>query len=200
MTGLAVRALILCLGLIAPAALAQSTLNNDNDKKLGDVGVYFDWTKLQFAKINLHGVGGRVSFNIRPAIALEAEMAYDFQQSVTQSFTSSGITNIFTSQVRLIHGLAGPKIQATKGPVQFFAVLKGGVMNFGVSGPAAAGTFATQVSTIKDGDTKGVFYPGGGIQFNIGIFGVRVEAGDEIFFDNGPNHNFKLMAGPVLRF
>lgn len=180
---------------MTPAAFAQ-----DSDHDHGTFGVYFDWTRLQFAKLNLHGVGGRVGFNIRPAIVVEAEMAYDFQGSVTQSITTSGVTNTFTTNLRLIHGLAGPKFQTTKGPVRVFAVLKGGLLNFGVSGPVTAGAFANQISTIQDGNTDGVFYPGGGIEFDIKFIEVRVEAGDEIFFDHGANHNFKLMAGPQIRF
>jgi hypothetical protein len=45
-----------------------------------------------------------------------------------------------------------------------------------------------------------VFYPGGGVEFNAGRLGIRVEAGDEIYFDNGANHNFRLTAGPQIRF
>lgn len=192
-----VSALTLCVGLMAPAAFAQ---DQDNDHNHGDFGVYFDWTRLQFAKLNLFGVGGRVGFNIHPAVAIEAEMAYDFQASVTQTITSGGITNTFRSNLRLIHGLFGPKIQTTKGPIRIFAVLKGGLLNFGVGGPVTAGTFANQIGTIRDGDTNGVFYPGGGIEFNAGFFGIRLEAGDEMYWDNGVNHNFKFMGGPQIRF
>lgn len=188
-------ALVLCLGAWTPAAFAQS-----NDNNHGDFGVYFDFTRLQFAKLNMFGVGGRVGFNLRPAIVLEGEMAYDFERSSTQTLTSGGITNTFRSNLRLIHGLVGPKIQTTKGPVRLFVVLKGGLLNFGVGGPVTAGSFANQIGTIKDGDTNGVFYPGGGIEFNAGKFGIRLEGGDEIFWDNGPNHNFKFMGGPQIRF
>jgi hypothetical protein len=189
-------ALALFLGVMAPAASAQST----DDKNHGEFGVYFDYFRLEFAKLNLFGVGGRVGFNIRPAVAIEGEMAYDFERSTTQTITSGGITNTFRSNLRLIHGLAGPKIQTTKGPIRLFAVLKGGLLNFGVGGPVTAGSFAKQIGTIKDGDTNGVFYPGGGIEFNAGNFGIRLEAGDEIYWDNGPNHNFKFVGGPQIRF
>ena len=189
-------ALVLCLGLMAPVAFAQS----DDNSNHGDFGVYFDYTRLQLAKLNMFGVGGRVGFNIQPAIAIEGEMAYDFEQSTTQTITSGGITNTFTSNLRLIHGLAGPKIQTTKGPIRIFAVLKGGLLNFGVGGPVTAGSFAKQIGTIRDGDTNGVFYPGGGIEFNAGHIGIRVEAGDEMYWDNGVNHNFKFMGGPQIRF
>jgi len=188
-------ALVLGFALMAPAAAAQA-----DDKNHGTFGVYFDYTRLGFADLNLFGVGGRVGFNVHPAIAIEGEMAYDFEQSQSQTITSGGITNTFRSNLRLIHGLFGPKIQTTKGPVRIFAVLKGGLLNFGVSGPATAGSFANQIGTIRDGDTNGVFYPGGGVEFNAGWLGIRLEAGDEMYWDNGVNHNFKFMGGPQIRF
>jgi len=191
-----ISALVLCLGALAPVASAQ----DNDDKNHGNFGVYFDYFRLQFAKLNMFGVGGRVGFNLHPAIALEGEMSYDFERSTTQTITSGGITNTFRSNLRLIHGLFGPKIQSTKGPVRVFVVVKGGLLNFGVAGPVTAGAFADQIGTIRDGDTNGVFYPGGGIEFNAGAFGIRLEAGDEMYWDNGVNHNFKFMGGPQIRF
>lgn len=66
----------------------------------------------------------RVGFNIHPAVALEGEMSYDFQRSTTQTITSGGITDTFRSNLRLIHGLFGPKIQTTKGACACFSWLR----------------------------------------------------------------------------
>lgn len=191
-----VGALALSLLLKAPTARAQS----NDDRNHGEFGVYFDYTRLQNAKFNMFGVGGRIGFNVNPAVAFEAEMAYDFERSQTATITSGGITNTSRSNLRLIHGLFGPKFQTTKGPVRLFVVAKGGLLNFGVGGAVTGGTVSNQIGTITDGDTNGVFYPGGGIEFNAGAFGLRLEAGDEIYFDNGANHNFKFMGGPQIRF
>lgn len=190
-----IGALVLCIAMLAPAASAQ-----ENDYNHGSFGVFFDWTRLQFARANMFGVGGRVGFNLNPVVALEAEMAYDFEQSVTATLTSGGITNTNRSNLRIIHGLIGPKFQTTRGPIRLFVVAKGGLLNFGVGGPVTGGAFATQIGTIDDGDTHGVFYPGGGLEFNAGALGIRVEAGDEIFWQHGANHNFKFMGGPQIRF
>jgi len=191
-----ISALALCLGVLAPAASAQST----DDRNHGNFGVYFDYFRLQFAQLNLFGVGGRVGFNVHPAVAFEAEMSYDFERSTSETITGVTGSTTFRSNLRLIHGLFGPKIQSTRGPVRAFVVLKGGLLNFGVSGPVTAGAFADQIGTIRDGDTNGVFYPGRGIEFNAGTFGIRLEAGDEMYWDNGVNHNFKFMGGPQIRF
>jgi hypothetical protein len=184
---------VLCCGIFVPSASAQ------DDKNHGNFGIYADYTRLTLAKANMFGLGGRVGFNVNPHVVMEGEMAWDFERSNTATITSGGITNTSRSDLRLLHGLFGPKFQTT-GPVRVFVLMKGGLLNFGVSGPATPGTFANQIGTIRDGDTNGVFCPGGGVEFNAGRLGIRVEAGDEIYFDNGANHNFRLTAGPQIRF
>jgi hypothetical protein len=190
-------ALALCLAMMVPAATAQVS----DDKNHGDFGVFFDYTRLQFAKTNFFGVGARLGLNVHPHIVLEGDMAYDFERNVTASITDlSGNTTTVRSNLRLLHGLFGPKIQTT-GPVRVFVVLKGGFLNFsGGNSAVTIGNFTNQVSNVLNGDTNGVFYPGGGVEFNAGHIGLRLEAGDEMFFDNGAQHNFKFMGGPQIRF
>jgi hypothetical protein len=190
-----ISALALCLAAIAPTASAQSK----DDKNHGNFGVFFDYTRLQFAKQNFFGVGGRLGLNVHPHVVLEAEMAYDFERNASATISSVPTTTA-RSNLRLIHGLFGPKFQTT-GPVRAFFVLKGGLLNFAVShSGVTTGNVSNQFGNIADGDTNGVFYPGGGVEFNAGFIGLRLEAGDEIFFDNGANHNFKFMGGPQIRF
>src|SRR5258708_13318258 len=150
-------ALVLAFAWMAPAAVAQSS--GGEDKNDGEFGVYFDYFRLNFAKLNLFGVGGRVGFNVHPAVAIEGEMSYDFERSTTDTITSGGITNTFRSNLRLIHGLFGPKIQKTKGPVRIFVVLKGGLLNFGVSGPVTGGSFANPIGPLTDPHTQFMFFP-----------------------------------------
>ncbi|HWG87700.1 MAG TPA: hypothetical protein VN679_07970, partial [Candidatus Acidoferrales bacterium] len=70
-----------------------------------------------------------------------------------------------------------------------------------VGGPATAGTINNQIGNIVDGNTDGVFYPGGGIELNVGWLGIRAEAGDEIMFlNNGAQNNLRITAGPQIRF
>src|ERR1051326_3977568 len=99
--------LSLCFAVIAPAASGQ---DKKDDKNHGNLGVYFDFTRIQDADLNLFGVGGRLGFNVRKHIVLEAEMAYDFERTKTQTITFGGVTNTFRSNLRMLHGLFGPKI------------------------------------------------------------------------------------------
>jgi len=188
-------ALAICVAMIAPRASAQ------DDKNHGNIGVFFDWTRLSSTNnLNMFGVGGRVGFNVAKHIVLEGEMTYDFERNFTASITSSGITNVSRSNLRLLTGLFGAKIQST-GPVRIFALAKGGFVNFGVGGPVTIGTINNQFNGIVDGDTDAAFYPGGGVEFNIGWLGVRAEAGDEIiFFPDKARNNFRATVGPQIRF
>jgi opacity protein-like surface antigen len=191
--------LALCFAVIAPAASAQDDKNKDT-KNHGNLGLYFDFTRVQDTDLNMFGVGGRLGFNVRKHVVLEAEMAYDFERTKTQSITFGGVTNTFRSNLRILHGLFGAKIQTT-GPMRFFALAKGGFVNFGVSGPVTAGVINNQIGNIVDGDTKPAVYPGGGVEFNRGWLGIRIEAGDEIvFLRNGTANNFRATFGPQIRF
>ena len=189
-------ALVLCIAAFAPAALAQSS----DDKNHGNLGVYADFTRLQPADLNLIGVGARLGVNIRKHVVLEGEMAYDFERNKTQTITTGVVTSTVRSNLRLLHGLFGLKIQST-GPIRVFGLLKGGFVNFGIGGPVTAGAINNQIGTIVDGDTNGAFYPGGGVEFNVGWLGLRAEAGDEIMFLNGgTRNNFRATFGPQIRF
>jgi hypothetical protein len=189
-------ALALCIASFAPAALAQSS----DDKNHGNFGIYADFTRLQPAELNLFGVGARLGVNVRKHVVVEGEMAYDFERTKTQVITVGSVTSTVRSNLRMLHALFGLKIQST-GPVRFFGLLKGGFVNFGVGGPVTAGVINNQINNIVDGDTSGAFYPGGGVEFNAGWLGFRVEAGDEIMFlSGGTRNNFRATIGPQIRF
>ena len=164
----------------------------------GEIGVFGD--TFRTSSVNLYGVGGRLSLNVHPNVALELEGNYDFAQSNTQNFTDiSGNTRAFRSDLRATHGLFGPKFQlGTKSGVRAFLFAKGGFVRFGITpGPVTFGTFPTQ---LENTDLNGVFYPGGGIEFFLGPIGIRADAGDEIYFDRGANNNLKVTFGPTIRF
>jgi hypothetical protein len=189
-------ALALCIAALAPAASAQS----GDDKNHGNLGVYADFTRLQPADLNMFGVGARLGVNVRKHVVVEGEMAYDFERNKTQTITTGVVSTTVRSNLRMLHGLFGLKIQST-GPIRVFGLLKGGFVNFGVGGPVTAGAINNQIGNIVDGDTNGAFYPGGGIEFNVGWLGIRAEAGDEIMFlNNGTRNNFRATIGPQIRF
>jgi opacity protein-like surface antigen len=167
----------------------------------GEVGAFVDYFRLDRTTpdINFIGVGGRVAFNIRPTVGLEAEMAYDFKRNFTNTF-SDGVSTVFVNTpLRPLHALFGPKFQ-TKGPFKAFVTGKVGFINFSVSNENAPAGFTNAVGGITSGDTRFALYPGGGVEGFWGPFGLRLEVGDEIYFDNGTQNNLRVTFGPQIRF
>src|SRR5262249_27692798 len=112
--------LTLCFAVLAPAALAQDNTKSDT-KNHGNLGIYFDFTRLQPPDLNMFGVGGRVGFNIRKHVVVEGEMAYDFERNKTQTISNGVISTTVRSDVRVLHALFGLKIQST-GSFRYFAL------------------------------------------------------------------------------
>lgn len=148
---------------------------------------------------NFVGVGGRAAFNVRPSVQIEAEMAYDFKRNYTNAFHNGVTTTFTTTGLRTLHGFFGPKFQTGGGPFRFFVTAKAGFDNFAVSGQNATNGFSNQVG-LTSGATYFALYPGGGIEAFAGPFGARLEAGDDIFFNNGAHNNLRLSIGPQFRF
>lgn len=181
----------LIMGFV-PAAFAQNH---------GEVGVFVDYFKLEASDTNNLGLGGRLGFNIHPNVQLEGEVAYDFSRGFTTTVTpSGGGTAILRSNVRILHGLFGPKFQTGGQAIRAFVTVKGGFVNFKVDNNAATiGNFTEQLS-LTAGTTNGALYPGGGVEFFAGPLGLRFEVGDEIYFNNGAHNNLRISAGPQIRF
>ena len=190
-TRLAMMLLAIGVFTMAPALRAQDH---------GEIGVFGELFRASASSLNLYGVGGRVGLNVHPNVALEAEGAYDFSQSNTTTLSGIGSnTTVFRSDLRATHFQFGPKFQlGTNGPVRAFLFAKGGFVRFGVTpGPVTFGAFPTQ---LENTDLNGTFYPGGGIEFFLGPIGIRADAGDEMYFDRGAQHNLKVTFGPSIRF
>jgi hypothetical protein len=192
--------LVFALVFSVPGLFAQ-----DNNTGLNhvEIGAFADYVRLHHANdANMLGLGGRLAFNVHKSVQMEAEMSYDFERTFTATSTGTLGTTTTRSNLSLLHGLFGPKIQTGGGPIRLFATLKGGFLNFrgGAGTGSAAGNFGNQVGGILNGDTNGVFYPGGGLELFGGPIGIRLEVGDMMYFDNGANHNLRVTVGPQFRF
>ncbi len=190
-----------------PTTTQSPTMHTGSSSTLdhAEVGVFADYLRFSptSPQINFVGAGGRVGFNIHPNVALEGEMSYDFSRNFTTTY-NNGVTSTFvTTSVRPLTGLFGPKFQfGTSGPVRVFATGKIGFIDFSTntSGVVTGGTFTGAVNGVGGAGTHVAFYPGGGIESFLGPFGLRFEAGDEVYLNNGTFNNLRVTAGPVLRF
>jgi Outer membrane protein beta-barrel domain len=186
--------LLLISGLgVAPLAHAQNH---------AEVGAFVDYFKLGETSSNFVGFGGRAAFNVARNVQIEAEMAYDFNRVFTEGFTdnTSGTITTTNSNLRVLHGLFGPKFQ-TSGPVRVFVTVKGGFTNFRFDPtPASFDTFTSSVTNLRTSNVDAALYPGGGVEAFLGPIGLRLEVGDEIIFANGARNNWKVTFGPQIRF
>jgi hypothetical protein len=192
MTRFPVAILLLAVLGVVPAARAQGA---------GEVGVfahYFDWRQ---ADTQLVGIGGRLSLNTSPSVQIEGEVGYDFTRTFTERY-SDGTTayNFERTNARMLDGLVGPNFQTT-GRIRLFVTIKGGFTHFDFSNTAASiPGFKSELENLRSSNINPAIYPGGGIEGYFGALGLRVDVGDEIYFANGSHHNFRVTAGPVIRF
>jgi len=62
------------------------------------------------------------------------------------------------------------------------------------------GAAISSIENLRANNVTGILYPGAGLEGHIGPVGLRLEAGDEIYFAGGRHHNPRVAFGPFLRF
>jgi hypothetical protein len=180
----------------APMVFAQSTGGDHFE-----VGAFAEYYRLADPSPtrNFIGLGGRGAFGITRNVQIEAEMSYDFQRNYTYTYSNGVSTSFVTSGLRTLHGFFGPKFQTGSGPLRFFVTGKVGFDNFGASSANAPTGFTNSVA-LTSGATYLAVYPGGGFEAFAGPIGIRAEAGDDVFFNNGAHNNLRVTLGPQFRF
>ncbi len=184
--------LLLTVGL-APLASAQDHFQ---------VGAYGDYFRLTQTDTNLAGLGARAAVKVFPHVMLEGEMSYDFDQAFTDHCVPTSCTvTTANSSLKVLHGLFGPKIIGGHGWIRPFVTVKGGFVNFRLDPrPASFGTFTDSVNNLRSNNVSAALYPGAGVEGHLGPIGLRLEAGDEIYFASGTHHNPRVAFGPFIRF
>ncbi len=201
-----------CVSMAFPTWLTAQTSSPSesgpsylNHAEIGAYGDYFRFAPTASTSANFLGVGGRVGFNLNPFTQIEAQMSYDFAQNFTTTSTSgsttSTTTTFITSSVRPLIGLFGPKFQFGD-RFRVFVTGKVGFIDFSTnnSGTTSASSFSGAVSGVGNAGTHLAFYPGGGIEGFFGPVGLRADAGDEIYLNNGTYNNLLVEFGPTFRF
>lgn len=186
--------------LIALALLAVPVASAQDHAEVGVFGHYF---RSGVTHDNFGGLGARVSVNVSKHLQFEAESIYDFEQAFTEGFANptSGVVSFQQSPIRVLHGLFGPKLQTGGGPVRAFVALKGGFINFRFDPrPASFNTFTSSVDALRQNTVSGALQPSAGIEAYLGIVGLRLEVGDEMYFRNGTHNGVNVTFGPTIRF
>ena len=191
---------------VLPTVRAQDNLNH---VEIGIFGDYFRLGEIKGPSLvgtgatSFGGVGARVSINLSRRWQIEPEMNYDFAESFSEGFIGPAGTTVgfSTSTLRILHGMIGPKLQTGGGAFRAFLTVKGGGDSFMFSSaPVTFSTFTSSVAGLRANSVVGVVYPGGGIEAYLGPIGLRIDAGDEIYFQNGAHNNLRITFGPSIRF
>lgn len=192
---------VLSVLVLACFAVPQFLVAQDSENHV-EIGAFADYFRLDRTTpdINFVGLGGRVGFNVNKYTQLEAEMAYDFDRNYTSTYDNGVTSNLVSSRSHVLHALFGPKFQTGSGPVRFFATAKAGLISFTTNNQNAPAGFQSSLGAVGDGNARFAVYPAIGLEGFAGPFGLRLEGGDDIYFDNGARNNLRVTFGPVFRF
>lgn len=188
--------LVVALGFAMPLLMAQEQRDH------ADIGVFADYLRLSRTDpdLNLVGIGARAGFNTSSHLQLEGEMSYDFKRNFTSTFSNGFSTQLVTTRLRTLNALFGPKFNTNVHGVRAFGTFKVGMVNFSASNQNAPQGFTSALGNVTSGNTRPAIYPGAGFEGFWGPIGLRLEAGDDIYFDHGARNNLKVTFGPQFRF
>jgi hypothetical protein len=181
----------------APVIFAQE---NDNAVQIGAFG---DYLNVSQTSTNLGGLGARLGIKVFGPVKLEAEMSYDFSQVFTESFSQpgTGVVGIEATRMRVLHGEFGPRFEFGHGRIRPFVFAKGGIINFGFSNRAPSfDGFISSVQNLRYANVNGVLYPGGGVEAHLGPVGLRLDVGDEVYFNGSAHNGIRVAFGPFFQF
>lgn len=194
--------LLLLIAVAAPGVFAQGTYTDTYSADHVNIGVFGNFFRLNDGNINFTGLGARFGVNANPYVQVEFESAYDFRQEfgeVTQN--GEGGPTIVNSNVKVLHFMVGPKFQTNRGPVRLFLTAKGGFINFSFNNaPANFNTVGNTFANLRTSNVMATFVPGVGGEAFWGPIGLRLDVGDEIYFNSGAHNNLRIAFGPTIRF
>lgn len=187
---------ILVLAMLMGLVSAVAAQEEKQRGFYGDTGLYGEYFRFQGLQTDMAGVGGRLSLNVfSTRYEDEAEFGFLGNRGLSKNISSGN------SNIRVLHGLFGPKLDLLHGKVRPFVTAKGGFFNTEINGGAPQPAFASQIGSIRRNNISAAFYPGGGLQASLGDrFSLRLDVGDEIVFNDRVNHNLRITFGPRLTF
>jgi len=190
------RKLTLIILLLATAPLLA--------QKRVEIGIFIDYLSISQTSTNNFGLGGRFGYRIHPAVMMEGELAYDYGINFDEAYrniTNGNLTAIERTSIGVTHGLFGPKLQPGGGGVRPFVILKAGFVDFRLSPSLLPySDVASTVLGLRTSNLNAAIYPAAGVEGALGPVGLRLEAGDEIYFNGGAHNNLRITFGPILRF
>lgn len=153
--------------------------------------------------LDMPGAGARFGLFPQSWFQLEIEGSYDFAQTFTSAWTNGFVTDNLTTHLRVARGLGGVKLnKRLKKQLRLFATVKVGFIDFTSSTTNIPQGFTNPQDPATRSATDILLYPGGGIEYSFGgHWGLRLDGGDDLYFDHGHKYNnIRVAFGPTFRF
>jgi hypothetical protein len=186
---------VLLLLANCPAALCQSRV---------ELGVFVDYLNVSQTNTNNYGLGARVGIRAHRNLMLEGEFAYDYGINVDETYhnlVTGNIAAIENTSIGVTQGLFGPTLIRASHRLRPFAMLKVGFTDFRFSTSLLPySNIASSLLGLRTSSLNFALYPAAGLEASLGPVGLRLEIGDEAYFNHGGHNNFRLTFGPVIRF
>jgi hypothetical protein len=173
-------------------------------QKRVEVGAFLDYLSISKTGTHNFGIGGRFGYRVHRNVMMEGELAYDYGLNFDEAFRNVVTGNLIAigrTSIGVTHGVFGPKLQSSHGPFRPFITFKGGFVDFRFSPSLVPySNVVSALTGIRTSNLNAAIYPGGGIEASLGPVGLRLEVGDEIYFNNGAQNNLRITFGPIIRF
>jgi hypothetical protein len=169
-----------------------------------EAGVFLDYVGISETSTSNFGIGGRFGYRVHHKVMLEGELTYDYGINFHELYIDVATGNLAAverTSIGVTHGLFGPKLQPQRGRFRPFLTIKAGFMDFRFSPSLLSySNFVSAIVGLRTSALKAALYPGGGLEATVGPLGVRLELGDEVYFNYGVHNNLRITFGPFLRF
>ena len=189
--------------LLLPAAALLFTQSLSAQSRV-ELGLFTDYLNISQTSTNNFGLGGRFGYRVHRNVMLEGELAYDYGINFDEAYRNIATGNVSAlehTSIGVTHGLFGPMFESSKGHLRPFATLKAGFVDFRLSPSLLPySDVASAILGLRTTNLNAALYPAAGAELSLGPVGLRLEAGDEIYFNQGAHNNLRITFGPIVKF
>ncbi|SRR5581483_410541 len=169
-----------------------------------EAGIFLDSLSISQTSTDNLGVGARFGYRVHSHVMLEGELAYDYGLNFDEAFrniTNGDLVAIEHTSIGVTQILVGPMLQPAHGHLRPFATLKAGLIDFRLSSTLLPySSVVSSVLGLRTSNWNAALYPAGGVEASLGPVGLRLELGDEVYFNRGAHSNLRVTFGPIIRF
>ena len=173
-------------------------------QKRVEVGLLLDYVQISQTDTPNFGLGGRFGYRVHRNVMIEGEAAYGYGVNFNELYRDVGNGNVVAienTSIGITDGLFGPMISPARGHLRGFVTLKGGFVDFRLTPSLIPYSgVVSSVLGIRTSSLSAALYPAAGAEATLGPVGLRLEAGDLIYFNDGAQNNLRITFGPVVRF